>query len=69
MLGALLSIKGPPSLLMQPPGPHQATRYVGQDATAKSEVDERPWIGKRLIDETGLNEPGPAIPALAPRRT
>src|SRR5262249_14146590 len=30
------------------------------------EVDEYPWIGKRLIDETGLNEPGHATRVACP---
>src|SRR5262249_25687464 len=51
----------------------QITEIEQQGATAKSEVDVEPGIGKRLIDETGLSEPGHdtciATPALALRRT
>ena len=35
-----------------------------QCTPAKSEIDEQPWIGKRLIDETGLNEPSHAAGAV-----
>ena len=51
----------------------QITEIEQQGTTAKSEVDVKPGIGKRLIDETGLSEPGHdacvATPALTQRRT
>src|SRR5262249_16469749 len=51
----------------------QITEIEKQGTTAKSEVDVKAGVGKRLIDETGLSEPGHdacvATPALAQRRT
>jgi hypothetical protein len=38
----------------------QITEVEQKGAPAKSEIDEQPWIGKRLIDETGLNKPSHA---------
>ena len=39
---------------------------VGQKcAPAKSEIDEQTWVGKRLIDKTGLNKPSHAARAVS----
>ena len=35
----------------------QITQVKQKCAPAKPEIDEKSWIGKRLIDETGLNKP------------
>jgi len=35
----------------------QITEIEQQRAAAEPEIDEQPWIGKRLIDKRRLNEP------------
>jgi hypothetical protein len=43
----------------------QITQVKQKCAPAKPEIDEKSWIGKRLIDETGLNKPSHAARAVS----